>query len=263
MMAFNAWMYSGFIVLALIAWWLSFRKERSEWLRPLVIVAMLLAAMFTSQSGAFFGAVEGKAFWHSALMPLLFFASAITAGAATLLVVRWMVGPEPGDTGTLGHEAGLVRLRWYTLAGLIAYFWLEFAEFSIALWNPYEHAPAIQLVLFGPYWWVFWFVHLLLGGLVPIVLFAQHKAVLWPWAALLVAVTMVSARLNVLIPGQAVGNLKGLQEAFYDPRLQYIYHATAMEYLVGFFLLAVAAAVFYVGRRMSLAFANKIEQTTR
>lgn len=267
MMAFNAWMYSAFIVLALIAWWLSFRAQRSEWLKPVVAVAMLLAAMFTSQSGAFFGAVEGKAFWHSALMPFLFFASAITAGAATLLVVRWMVGPEPGDTGSLDHEAGMARLRLYTLIGLLVYFWLEFAEFSIALWSPYEHSPAIELVLFGPYWWVFWIVHLLIGGVVAIALLAQRRAALWPWAGLLVAVTLVSARLNVLIPGQAVANLKGLQEAFHDPRLSYIYHATAMEYLVGFFLLAVAAAVFYIGRRITLMIASQTAsqsgQTTR
>ena len=256
MMAFNAWMYSAFIVLVLIVWWLSFRKERSEWMRPLVIVSMLLAVMFSSQSGAFFGAVEGKAFWNSALMPLLFFASAITAGAATLLVVRWILGPEPGDTGPFAHKAGLVRLRWYTLAGLAVYFWLEFTEFSIALWNPYEHAPAIRLVLFGPYWWVFWIVHLLIGGVIPVVMLAQSKAGAWPWAALLVAITLVSARLNILIPGQAVESLKGLQEAFYDPRLKYIYHATVMEYLVGFFLLAVAAAVFYAGRRLTFSFAE-------
>jgi molybdopterin-containing oxidoreductase family membrane subunit len=263
MMAFNAWMYSLFAVLALIAWWLSFRKEPSVWLRPVIAVAMLLAILFTSQSGAFFGAVEGKAFWNSALMPLLFFASAITAGASTLFVVRWLMGPETHEEGTESHARSLLRLRWYTLIGLLVYFWLEFAEFSIALWSPYDHSPAVRLVLFGPYWWVFWVVHLLIGGVIPVVLLARKQIDLWPWAALLVAVTLVSARLNVLIPGQAVSQLKGLQEAFFDPRLQYVYRATVMEYLVGFFLLAVAAAVFYVGRRVTQVVASKSEQTTR
>jgi len=28
----------------------------------------------------------------------------------------------------------------------------------------------MRLVLFGPYWWVFWIVHILIGAVVPILL---------------------------------------------------------------------------------------------
>ncbi len=247
MMAFNAWMYNAFMMIAVACWLLSFR-ERSGWLKPLLCLAIMFSILFPSQSGAFFGVVGAKGFWHSALLPMLFLASAITAGAAMLLFVL-AVFQFKDDCGT--GCAALRYLRNVTLAGLMVYFVFEFAEFSIALWNPDVHAPAIELILWGPYWWVFWIVHLLLGGAIPLGLLLTRRRAAWTLAAFLVAVAFVSARLNVLVPGQAVGEIEGLQEAFQHDRLKYIYHATAMEYLVGLFLVAAGMAVFHLGERIN------------
>ncbi len=249
MMAFNAWMYGVFTLSAAGAWLLSFRPG-SVWLKPLLCLGLLFSVLFPSQSGAFFGVVDARAFWHSALLPVLFLTSAVTAGAATLLVVRALVGALDGSGA---HPQALRRLRMATVAGLVLYFGFEFAEFSIALWNPVSDAPAIELVLWGPYWWVFWIVQLGLGGVVPLALFALRRPAAWVAAAFLVAVAFVSARLNVLVPGQAVAEIQGLQEAFQHPRLSYLYHATPMEYLVGLFLVALGAAVLYLGHRINRA----------
>lgn len=247
MMAFNAWMYNIFMVCAVVAWLLSFRED-SGWLKPVLFLALVFSVLFPSQSGAFFGVVDAKAYWHSALLPMVFLTSAITAGAAMLLLVRIFTRSEESDAE---HEVAIRRLRLITLVGLCVYFVFEFAEFSIALWNPVSHAPAIELVLWGPYWWVFWIVHLGLGGIVSLVLLSSRRPRFWALGALIVAITFVSARLNVLVPGQAVGELTGLQNAFIHERLKYIYHATAMEYLVGLFLVAVGMATFYIGQKIS------------
>lgn len=248
MMTLNAWMYTAFIVLAAVCWLLSFRPN-STWLKPLLAPAILFSILFPSQSGAFFGVVEAKGFWHSALLPMLFLASAVTAGCAALFAVRALLGP--GDETVEEHGSALRRLRTATLLGLSVYFVFEFAEFSIALWNPEVHAPAIELILRGPYWWVFWIVHLFLGGILAFVLLLTRHIIAWFIGSIFVAVCFISARLNVLIPGQAVGELEGLQHAFHHERLQYIYHATPMEYFVGLFLLAVGMTVFFVGKRIS------------
>jgi molybdopterin-containing oxidoreductase family membrane subunit len=252
MMAFNAWMYSVFMVVAAICWLLSYRRQ-SAWLKPWLCLGMLFSILFPSQSGAFFGVVDARPFWHSALLPILFLTSAVTAGAATLLVVRAIVA-EPGDGEN--SLAAVARLRVLTLIGIVAYFVFEFAEFSIALWNPLSHSPALELILWGPYWWVFWIVHLLLGGLIPLALLATRRPDAWLLAGVLVAVAFISARLNVLVPGQAVGEIQGLQQAFQHERLKYIYNATPMEYLVGLLLLAIGITVFYVGQRLSRALAG-------
>jgi len=253
-MAFNAWMYNIFMVCAGVAWLLTFRKD-SGWLKPVLFLALVFSVLFPSQSGAFFGVIDAKAYWHSALLPMIFLTSAITAGSATLLLVRILTR---SDESNAEHDAAIRGLRLITLVGLCVYFVFEFAEFSIALWNPVSHAPAIELVLWGPYWWVFWIVHLALGGVVSLALLSSSRPRLWAVAALIVAITFVSARLNVLVPGQAVGEIEGLQEAFHHDRLKYIYHATTMEYLVGFFLIAVGMATFYIGQKIG----RIIEATT-
>jgi molybdopterin-containing oxidoreductase family membrane subunit len=254
MMAFNAWMYNAFLAVAAVCWFISYRGA-SGWLKPLLCLGVMLALMFPSQSGAFFGVVDAKPYWHSALLPVMFLASAITAGSAMLLLIRGIIGVgSPAGHGDLGPEAfvaALSRFRTIVLVGLVVYFLLEFAEFSIVLWNTQTHAPALELVLFGPYWWVFWIIHLGLGGLVPLGLLLTRRPGAWIVAGLLVAVTFISTRLNVLVPGQAVGEIQGLQEAFHHPRLTYTYHATAMEYLVGLFLVAVGMSVYFIGRRIS------------
>jgi protein NrfD len=252
MMAFNAWMYGAFVVVAAICFFLSLTPA-SGWLKPLLCLAILFSVLFPSQSGAFFGVVDAKVFWHSALLPVLFFTSAVTAGTATLLAIRGILGRASGLETLEENRSAMRILRNILLAGVIAYFAFEFAEFSIALWNPNTHAPAIELILWGPYWWVFWIVHLLIGGLLPLLLLLIPNRNAWVVAAVLLAVTFVSTRLNVLVPGQAVGEIRGLQEAFHHDRLTYIYHATVMEYLVGLFLVAVGMAVFFIGQQVNRA----------
>jgi protein NrfD len=250
MMAFNTWTYLALLALCAGVWVLSYRRDRG-WLKPLLVLGVLLIVMVPSQSGAFFGVVDAKPYWHGALLPILLFVSAMTAGAATLLLVRAVVADTQGPEGRASTLPALRLLRMVVLVGVGTYFLLEFAEFSIAYWNPQSGSAELSLVLTGPYWWVFWIVHVVLGGAVPLALLATRRPRAWVVAAVLVAVAFISARLNVLVPGQAVAELEGLQDAFVHPRLDYLYQATLMEYLVALFILALGMAIFYVGLRVS------------
>ncbi len=262
MMAFNTWVYIALLAVSALVWWLSYRPDRG-WLRPLLVVGLLISVAVPSQSGAFLGVVDAKPYWHSALLPILLLVSAMTAGVATLMVVRAVVGHAqavvPAPTIRDGADA-LHPLRRALLAGLALYFFLEFAEFSIVLWNPNASAPEISLVLTGPYWWVFWLVHVLAGGIIPAALLLTRRRGLWVAAAAMVAVAFISTRLNVLIPGQALSEIDGLQEAYYHPRLDHLYEATLMEYLVTFFCLALGMAVLYVGWRLSAALERRLSR---
>jgi protein NrfD len=257
MMAFNSWMYSAYLVLAALIWVLSYRPPAGEWLKPLVCLGLLFTIVFPSQSGAFFGVVDAKSHWHSPMLPIMFLLSAMTAGAALLMLARILIDAsanhEPTAKEAVESASIVGLLRKVVIVGVILYFLFEFAKLSISLWNPYTHAPALELMLWGPYWWVFWIVHLFLGGIVPLVLLASKWRPGWTIAALLVAVCFLSARLNVLVPGQAVGELQGLQEAFHDERLSFLYHATPMEYYVGLLCIAMGMAIFVVGRRINFA----------
>lgn len=264
MMAFNSWVYIALLVTCAVVWWLSYRPDRG-WLRPVLALGLLIAIAVPSQSGAFFGVVDSKPYWHSALLPILLLISAIAAGSAVLLVLRAIIGKLAGPASlerVPGSELAIKALRWVVLASLVTYFFLEFAEFSVVLWNPQADAPQISLILTGPYWWVFWLVHVLLGGIVPLVLLLTRRPGAWVLAAALVATTLISTRLNVLIPGQSIGEIKGLQEAFSNRRLDYIYNATPMEYMVALFILALGMAVLYLGWRLSAVVEKRLTHPT-
>lgn len=123
----------------------------------------------------------------------------------------------------------------------------EFAEFSIVFWNPGAHSPHVEFLLFGGYWFVFWVIHLAIGVLLPLLMLSTKNRALWVVASVLAIIGFGAARMCILIPGQVVSQLPGIQEAFQDPRLSFTYHITTMEYLVVLLMIAVGMAVFYIG----------------
>jgi protein NrfD len=257
MMAFNAWMYNVFVLVALVAWFLTF-KNHSAWLRPLLIFGAFLSVLFPSQSGVFFEAVRTNEFWHSPILSVLFLASALALGAGGLILVRFLLGQGVGTRDT--SENPLRWLRTIAVLATLVYLAFEFAEFSIVLWNPGQYSPNTHFLLFGGYWQVFWIVHLLLGVAIPLALFGSTRQGFWALGSLLLVLGFAGARMCILIPGQITGQIPGLQQAFQDARLTYIYHPTGMEYLVGFFMVAVGMAIFYVGMRLSHTFGSRSEQ---
>lgn len=260
MIAFNAWMYNLFLIVAFICWLLSFKAE-SVWLKPLLCLCAFLSILFPSQSGVFFEAIGTKEYWNSPLLSMMFLSSALAAGAGMLLLIRTLIQPvsDMGDREGNGHA--IRTLRSITVAALIVYLAFDFAEISIAVWRPFAESRAIDYLISGDYWWVFWIVQLLIGAFVPLALYVLTKNTgAWALASLLLVVGFVTARMGILIPGQIVGQIPGLQQAFQDVRLTYAYHATSMEYLIGALMVAVGMAIFFVGRRLATALASESEQ---
>ncbi|MHA6522891.1 NrfD/PsrC family molybdoenzyme membrane anchor subunit [Tessaracoccus sp. G1721] len=265
MMAFNTFAYIILLAIAAVVWFLA-RRPANGWLKPFLILGSVVALMVPSQSGAFFGVVDSKPFWSSALLPPMLLVSALVAGSGILMIVHRWLGDEPLFGFSLDSQEtreATKMLRIWMLVGLAMYLVFEFAEYSLAFWSGHADSPAVELILFGPYWWSFWIVHLVFGVAIPVTLLLTNSHRNWVIAAALVAVTMLSGRLNVLIPGQAVAEIQGLQEAFHHPRLDYIYIPTLMEYLVCFFCLALALGIFGVGMYITARVTNRREEGTR
>lgn len=260
MMAFNGWMYNIFLVVAAASWLLTFVRN-SGWLKPLLILGVSMSVLFPSQSGVFFEAVRTNDFWHSPILSVLFLTSAIALGGAALLVARTFLRLESDGQGDPeDRDRALKALRLTTFAGVAVYVVFEFAEFSIAVWNPGGHSPNVAFLLFGGYWWVFWILHILIGVVIPLACFASESRGLWALGALLATVGFGAARMGVLVPGQIVGQIPGLAEAFRDVRLAYSYQPTSMEYLVGCFMLAMGIALFYLGIRLNESVSGRFRE---
>ncbi|PKO24037.1 MAG: hypothetical protein CVU38_01105 [Chloroflexi bacterium HGW-Chloroflexi-1] len=180
-MGWMIWCYAAYFILLLVELWLAMRPDlvaRSDrsvlarfltfgrrdvsvaavtadrrLLRILGSVGVVLAIAFHGSVGALFGVVAARPYWNSALTPIIFLAGALLSGGALLTFITAIWGPEPGSE----IHRNLMRFLGQIVLGLLALdVLLEWAEFSIGLWNasPGESA-SLQLVLFGPYWWAF------------------------------------------------------------------------------------------------------------
>ena len=266
MLAFNSWMYGVFLASLAVAYVLAGRRahagavnDRSGWLAPVLMFGLTMALAFPSQSGAFLGVLGARTFWNNPLLPILFLAGAVTSGAATLFLVHTFLA-APGRL----DDAHFRYLRRVTLWGMGIYFALEFSEFSIGFWAPGGEARAsLELILFGPFWWVFWLVHLGGAAVAAWLLLRGRSLAAVGTGAFLVALTFVSSRLNILIPGQLVSELHGLREAFWHPRLSSHYVATLNEYLVAIFIGVVGTALVYAGLRAASTGSGRKEASTR
>lgn len=246
MMAWMVWLYTAYFLLLIAELFLAFRPAsalRDQWLKILGSLGVPLAIAFHGGVGALFAVVGARVYWHSSLFPILFLSGALTSGGALLLAtVAW--GWPQSDQ----RHQNLVRLLSRITLGLLLFdLLLEWAEISIPWWGGLaEHVAGLKLMLFGPFWWVFWITHLLLGSLIPIFLLVR-----WPAnpqragvAGALVAILFMSVRLNVVIPGSAVPILPGIEEAVLHPRLTTFYVPSLHEWLVLMFVIAVGILLF-------------------
>jgi protein NrfD len=276
LMAWEIWLFTAFIVILLVAIRVAFRADlaaqadrpgargrvaralllgrphgdvasEAAWLRALALVGGIVAVIVLGANGALFGVAGARPFWHSGLIPLLFLSAALLAGAAALTVYTALAGPR--------DERWAGQVRW--LAGLTAVLLaidlvIEWADVSIAFYSQPAAWDAYRLVLTGSYWWVFWIVHLLLGVAVPVAILATRgRRPMWAaLAAGMILVTLVSVRLNIVIPGLAVPQIEGLDTAFVEPRLGFAYFPSAMEWLVTLLAAALATGIVWIGARL-------------
>ncbi len=258
LMAWEISFYTAFGLLLPVTLALAFRNELarfkplarlagppgvdSAWIRPLAFVGGLLALAVSGATGALFGVVGSRPYWHTGLLPLLFIAAALLSAAAVLTVVAALAPDEKGRNADHVSFLGRVTLGLLAVTALI-----EWADVSIA-WTQRSQAAggwaAWDLVLTGPRWWVFWLAHLAAGVILPalmLVIWPRRVAVVAA-AGGLIAVTLLSVRLNVVIPGLAVPQIEGLDEAYTGPGLTFSYTPTLQEWLV-----AIFAGAFFVG----------------
>ena len=156
-----------------------------------------------------------------------------------------------------------MNLFWRITLGLLLFdLLLEWAEISVPWWGGMaEHVGGLKLMLFGPFWWVFWIGHLLLGSLVPVWLLIRapsdpRQAGL---AGALIAVLFMSVRLNIVIPGLAMPILPGLEQAVRHPRLTTFYVPSLHEWLVLAGVVAVGILLFGLARRFLKVFGEAQE----
>ncbi len=234
------------------------KKKDHALLRILGAVGVPLAIAFHGGVGALFGVIQARPHWNSGLMPIAFLIGALASGGALLTAVVYIWGPSENKRQLNDIMQFLGRI---ILALVLFDFLLEIAEILVKLYSlaPAERLP-LEAILSGHYWYVFWVVHFLLGVVIPVgILFAKAVPQGSPdkpaggaiaFACLLVAVTFIAVRFNIVIPAQINPEIPGLQYAFTGPGLKFTYLPTMMEWLVSIWVTSFGILIFLFGEKL-------------
>lgn len=244
LLAWMVWVYTLYS-LVLLAMLVAMARESQGALKWLSIAGFALVVTFGGGEGALFGVLGSKQFWNSGLLPIRFLFSAFLSGMglvafASVLFRRWPVDAEDRAAGRFFRQALLVLLALNIL--------VEFAEYSV---THYTGLPAVieahRLMVFGPYWWVFWILQLGMGLVLPAALLASRLGRREIWlglAGLLIAIGSAGTKQNVVLPGLAIPDFRTLPEAFVHPRLSVTYFPSATEWYLAIGVIGAAALAF-------------------
>jgi Ni/Fe-hydrogenase subunit HybB-like protein len=211
--------------------------------RFLALINIPVGIAFFAVQGAFFAVMLNRPLWSSALAPLLFMAAAFLSGGALVTAMAAIFDRD---------KAVVVPLARIVLVLLVVFLLLEAMQFFIGYRTEASGAAAaLNMIAFGPNWWAFWIVHLLVGSLVPLLLllFRPDDSRSVAWACLLIVITFLAVRYNAVVPDLAAYNLEGLDKFFVHKRLSQAYVPNLYEWLVSLWVVSLWVVVFLLGSR--------------
>jgi len=277
-MAWMIWLYSAYFVLLVAELWFLLRRDlaagaatpgargaiyrllaigsrdtsRASLVRDRRVVRVLatigvpVAIMFHGGVGALFGVVAARPHWHSGMFPILFLLSALVSGGALLTVVTAVF-----QDGWRRNRDTVLALGQMVLGLLLLDVLFQASELLVAFYGGIPgHLEGLRLVIGGPFWWVFWGWQLVLGTLVPVALLAlpTRRDPRWVSAAgLLIAVGFLGVRLNIVIPGLAAEEIRGLSSAFASARMTTNYVPSPSEWLLTIGVVGLGLLLFGLG----------------
>lgn len=252
MMTWMVWLYTAYFILLLVMLSRGSKTAGSQDnLSGLGLLGIFLALGFAAGAGNLFGTVAAREYWHTSLYPIFFMVGGLTSGAALVAALVAWFWPERGDT----WKELVALLGRMVLVLVLVEVVLEASEYLVPAWYGIGSGhDMVQYVLFGPYWYVFWIFHVLLGVAVPLTLLANTRS---PGSiglgGGLVAITFLAVRYNLVIPGLIAPEFQGLAEAYTDPvggKLSFLYAPTWFEWQVLLGIVAAGVALWYVGMRL-------------
>ena len=273
-LAWEIMFYLAYIVILLVEIWILLRPDlvqRSKLLqrlhRPremmtvttkekrivkiLAIIGIPVAIGVHGGTGMIFAVVKARPFWHTGLFPLIFLISAMVSGGALLTFLTAFFSKIEPD-----RRKEIVRsLAKLTASVLLLDLFVLLIEIIVVLYGDIpHHTHPYNLLLAGPYWWVFWIVQILGGSVVPlIIIFGRrtHDTLVWLGVAtMLIFLGVIGVRLNIVIPAQQSTWFGGLPESYHFLKNPTGYFPSLNEWLSSIGILTLGVWGFWVGRKV-------------
>jgi molybdopterin-containing oxidoreductase family membrane subunit len=215
--------------------------DRWPWIRKIIhiihkaapvfaLAGLLISLLHQSSLGATYGIVKSRPIWFKPSMPIMFILSAVAVGPsmtmAVAYIIEWIKGKKliPEDVKrSIARFSGLA---------LLAYVYLKF--WDLAAVSYYGRTPAVSQSFYmlnqqTPYNFGFWFGEIILGIIIPVIIFLAHRFNKKPGnlvlGALLAVAGIVFNRWNVTVTGLFVplsyspGTLYQIEPGYYWPAL--------------------------------------------
>jgi menaquinone reductase, integral membrane subunit len=214
------------------------------------ILGLGISLLHQSSLGATYGIVKSRPIWFKPSMPIMFILSAVAVGPAltmtVAIVVEWITGKR-----LIAHDI-LRTIARFSGFGLLVYGYIKFWDLAAVTY--YGRMPSVSQALHTlnqqtPYNFAFWVGEILLGIIIPAVLFLtprfNRNPGLLALGGGLAAMGILINRWNVTVSGLFV-------PLSYSPGTQYVlppgtYFPNIVEFGVGIGIIGYALAMLTLG----------------
>ena len=168
---------------------------KAEKVRPLAFIGFIFALAVGFYSGMLLYQMHGHVLWHSALVPVIFLASAIASGMAVVILL----------SGSADKSQIRVLASVFAVAVGVDLV-IALSEMITLVWSSGEKAAMAKIIFSGNYGFLFIWVYLIIGLVVPLVVLASKRQsrVVQVIAAVLVLVGTLAMRYVIVMGGQAL-----------------------------------------------------------
>ena len=226
----------------------------------LAVIGLVISLLHQSSLGAAYGVIKSRPIWFKPSMPIMFVLSAIAAGPAVTVavayVLEWVLGKR-----TVPHDVLRIITR-FSGVGLLAYGYIKFWDMAAVTY--YGRTPGVSTAFSllqqqTPYSFSFWVGEVILGILVPVILFLVPRFSKNPAAAVVGALSamvgIIVHRWNVTVGGLFV-------PLAYSPGIAYelpvgSYFPSLVEWGVGILVIGYALTVLTLAVRFLPLFAKR------
>jgi molybdopterin-containing oxidoreductase family membrane subunit len=139
-------------------------------------IGLALSLLHQSSLGATYGVLSGRAIWYKPSLPVMFILSAVAGGISMTLLLTLFVSKLNNKqiiSRQLQHD--ISRLAGFAL---LAYLYLKLWDWAATSY--YSHSPGTTEALAllqstTPYTQTFWWIEIILGGIVPAIILLNHR----------------------------------------------------------------------------------------
>lgn len=172
--AWNVFLYSGMVGVALVYLWTMLERRLNVWTRPAGIAVLVWRLVLTTGTGSIFAFLVARQAYGSALLAPLFIVMSFAWGLAVFLVVQCAALAWNGRRAAPDTARRMARLLGVFVAAALGFVAVHhMTNLYFARQQPFER---FVLADGGVFPWLFWGGYVVLGSVLPLALLLRRDA---------------------------------------------------------------------------------------